>query len=103
MKWSQSPVVTVSFILLSAFLSSGAIAAPLQATAKPATATASREDKLKFEVWRKAMARVPLPGRGCFTSSYPRTEWREVPCTTPPARPYPPARDHRPDILGKPQ
>jgi hypothetical protein len=42
--------------------------------------------------WRKGMARVPPPKKGCFTSSYPSTEWQEVPCTTAPARPYPPAR-----------
>src|SRR5437588_3172374 len=90
MKWSQSPVVTVSFILLSAFLSSGAIAAPLQATAKPATATVSREDKPKFEVWRKAMARVPLPKKGCFKASYPSMVWHEVACTAAPERHYQP-------------
>jgi hypothetical protein len=40
--------------------------------------------------WHKGMARVPLPKKGCFMSSYPSTQWQEVPCTTPPARPYPP-------------
>jgi hypothetical protein len=51
--------------------------------------------------WRKGMARVPAPKKGCFTSSYPSTEWQEVPCTTAPARPYPPARGGgRPDQIG---
>src|SRR6266436_7925428 len=51
--------------------------------------------------WRKGMARVPTPKKGCFTSSYPSTEWQEVPCTTAPARPYPPARGGgRPDQIG---
>ena len=50
--------------------------------------------------WRKGMARVPAPKKGCFTSSYPSTEWQEVPCTTAPARPYPPARGRRPDTVG---
>jgi hypothetical protein len=40
--------------------------------------------------WRRGMMRVPLPKKGCFTSSYPNTKWQEVPCTTAPARPYPP-------------
>src|SRR5262249_26707434 len=51
--------------------------------------------------WRKGMARVPTPKKGCFTSSYPSTEWQEVPCTTAPQRPYPPARGgRRPDQIG---
>ena len=29
------------------------------------------------------MSRTPLPGKGCFKASYPRTEWQEVPCATP--------------------
>jgi len=46
------------------------------------------------------MRQVPLPKKGCFTSSYPSTEWREVPCATPPARPYPPARGPLPLTVG---
>jgi hypothetical protein len=52
------------------------------------------------EDWRRGMAHAPLPTKGCFTSSYPNTEWQEVPCTTAPARPYPPARGPRPDVVG---
>jgi hypothetical protein len=50
--------------------------------------------------WRRGMARVPLPKKGCFTSSYPSTQWQEIPCVTAPARPYPPARGPRPDTIG---
>src|SRR5262249_39311929 len=52
--------------------------------------------------WRRGMARVPLPKKGCFTSSYPSNEWQEVLCTTAPAVPYPPARGGkgRPDQIG---
>jgi len=46
------------------------------------------------------MARVPAPKKGCFTSSYPSTEWQEVPCTAAPQHPYPPARGPRPDTVG---
>ena len=45
------------------------------------------------------MTRTPLPKSGCFTSSYPSTEWREVPCTTPLPRPYP-ARGPKPLTVG---
>ena len=68
-------------LLLAAFLSGRAIAAP------PAV---SKEDKRKFEAWRKSMTRVPLPKKGCFKTSYPSTEWREVACTTAPVRSYQP-------------
>jgi hypothetical protein len=37
------------------------------------------------------MTQVPLPGPGCFTSSYPSTGWQEVPCVTPPPVPFLPA------------
>ena len=46
------------------------------------------------------MAHVPQPHKGCFTSSYPSTQWQEVPCTTAPAVPFPPARGIRPDTVG---
>jgi hypothetical protein len=36
------------------------------------------------------MSRTPVPRKGCFQSSYPSTEWQEVPCTKPPPVPYPP-------------
>ncbi len=68
--------------------------------APPPTATPQPSAKTLHD-WRKGMARVPRPKKGCFTSSYPSTEWQEVPCTTPPARPYPPARGgRRPDQIG---
>jgi hypothetical protein len=52
------------------------------------------------EDWRQSMAHAPLPTKGCFTSSYPSTQWKEVPCTKAPARPYPPARGPMPDVVG---
>jgi hypothetical protein len=63
--------------LLSMFLSSSAIAM-------------SREEQRQFDAWRKSMARIPLPKKGCFTATYPGNEWHEVPCVTAPDRPYPP-------------
>jgi len=66
---------------------------PPPAAAPPPSAKALHD-------WRRGMARVPAPRQGCFTSSYPSTEWHEVPCTTAPQRPYPPARGPRPDTVG---
>jgi hypothetical protein len=54
----------------------------------------SRED------WEATMSRTPAPKKGCFTSSYPSTEWREVPCTTPPPNPNPPALGFGSETVG---
>jgi hypothetical protein len=45
----------------------------------------SDEDAAKLTAWRKSMARVPLPKKGCFGASYPNAEWREVPCVKAPS------------------
>jgi hypothetical protein len=50
--------------------------------------------------WRAALSRAPLPKTGCFKSSYPGAEWREVPCTTAPPHPFAPASGPRPAIVG---
>jgi hypothetical protein len=70
------------------------------APAPTATTQPSAEEAAKREDWRATMSRTPTPKKGCFTATYPNTEWQEVPCTTPPNRPYPPARGPRPDIVG---
>ena len=57
-----------------------------QESAKQQPAEAEREG------WRKKMLRIPRPKNGCFTATYPETEWREVPCKEPPHKPYPPKR-----------
>jgi len=51
-------------------------------------------DQAKLDAWHKSMARVRLPKKGCFTVTYPNTEWQEVPCGKPPARSYGPARPY---------
>jgi hypothetical protein len=52
------------------------------------------------ETWRKAIVRTPRPKKGCFVARYPETKWREVPCATPPNRPYPPRQGIRPQTVG---
>src|SRR5215471_12601032 len=48
----------------------------------------------ELEGWRREMSRRPRPktgpGAGCYEGTFPDTAWKEVPCTTPPHRPYPP-------------
>jgi hypothetical protein len=34
------------------------------------------------------MKRMPVPKPGCYTATYPTAQWKEVPCTTAPKRPY---------------
>ncbi len=63
-----------------------------QSTASPQTTTqqATAPESESVKAWRKAMARKPLPKKGCFHADYPSTEWKEVPCTKALPRPYPP-------------
>jgi hypothetical protein len=53
------------------------------------------------EAWRAEMSR---PKKGCFTASYPSTEWQEVPCGPPSRYPNQPRRrglkGARPAIVG---
>src|SRR5580704_16231064 len=62
-------------------------------TLPPATLQPSQQ---QLENWRKDMPAQP-PRPGCFTSAYPSNQWQEVPCTTAPAVPFPPARGPRSD------
>jgi hypothetical protein len=82
--------------LSAAFAQTGA---PAPAPTSP-QATVQPPSKQAAEDWHKSMARTPVPRSGCFTANYPSTEWREVPCTTAPLRPYPPARGPRPQTVG---
>jgi len=60
------------------------------------TPTAQRQR----EIWRRSMARSRRPKKGCFKATYPETTWREIQCTTPPNRPYPPRKGPRPQTVG---
>jgi hypothetical protein len=51
--------------------------APAPTPQQPATTAESRK------AWGLAMAKRPMPKNGCFTASYPSTEWQEVPCGRP--------------------
>lgn len=52
------------------------------------------------EAWAATIRSIRPPKKGCFTATYPSTEWKEVACVTPPQRPYPPARRALPQIIG---
>ena len=97
---SAGLVTTILLILSSLVLSRTAFA---QTDRPPPTVNrpsdVAPQPQPNQEEWRGRMTREPLPKSGCFTSSYPSGEWREVPCTTPLPRPYP-ARGPRPTIVG---
>jgi hypothetical protein len=66
----------------------------------PATAAPqSAEARLRSQ-WEKEIARIPVPKKGCFTATYPSKQWKEVPCVTPPKRPFLPAQGSRPYNVG---
>lgn len=88
-------VMVVVGMLWGAF-SSRAIAAQPEPTAISAQPPSAES----LEAWRKSMVATPRPTTGCFTASYPDAQWREVPCTTPPQRPYPRKNGTRSQTVG---
>jgi hypothetical protein len=52
------------------------------------------------EAWQAAMKRLPVPKEGCFKSSFPRVEWKEVTCAHPPAYPFPRQGQPLPQTVG---
>jgi hypothetical protein len=69
------------------------------ATTAPGSTTQPAEPSR--EEWSKAMARVPVPKKGCFKSSYPKMEWEEVPCAPPsPYHNQPATGPKKPNAVG---
>ena len=66
----------------------------------PSNGNLSPEELRLRDTWRVSMAQVPLPKKGCFQSSYPSKEWREVGCTAAPKYPMPPKVGPRPLVIG---
>ncbi len=60
------------------------------------SATAFRQQ----QEWRKTIATVPKPSKGCFTAKYPSTKWKAVPCVASPNYPMPPRTGIVPQIVG---
>ena len=76
-------------------------AAPEAASAsQPATEQASPEEMKLRRSWSKSMMQKPTPKKGCFTSDYPSTEWKEVPCGPMRNIPMVPRHGPRPDTVG---
>jgi hypothetical protein len=52
------------------------------------------------EDFRRKMASVPLPGKGCYLAHYPTAKWSAVQCGPAPKTPFPVARGARPNNVG---
>ena len=90
------PFLIVMFTVSAVAQTPGGQPATPPANAQPDQAPSAQV----LKDWSAGMAHTPLPGPGCFSSSYPNTEWQQAPCTTAPERPYPPARGPRPNVVG---
>lgn len=78
----------IVFLLLG-LAASGAV---LTVSAKAQQTKPTRPDEAALrEAWRKTMKRTPLPQKGCFKASYPKTEWTASTCTVAPNFPLLPA------------
>ena len=62
-------------------------------TAPPAVSTRPQPTKAQLEEWRRSLTKIARPrSQGCFTATYPEQRWREVTCTAPTGKAYPPKR-----------
>lgn len=73
---------------LSACSSSTQSLTPAGTIPNPAT-NQSAAHVATMELWHRSLARNPLPGSGCFQTSYPSVQWKRVACSTPPHLLYP--------------
>ena len=108
--------ITISVGVLTSFLSSYAVSATPDDTAKPgASASAaleaassppptteqtSPEMAKKRKDWAMSMHKKGAPKKGCFNAAYPSTEWKEVPCVKAPNIPAVPRHGPRPAVVG---
>lgn len=75
------PGAIVASLIMSACSNSTQSFTPAETVGNP---TASQ-----LALWRRLLARHPLPGAGCFEMSYPSAAWKRVACSTPPHILYP--------------
>jgi von Willebrand factor type D domain len=83
--------------ILGALAVATLLSVPATAAAQPkepsptepsSAASTTQPTKAEREEWRKAIIATPRPTKGCFTATYPEKTWREIPCKTPPNKPY---------------
>jgi hypothetical protein len=77
-------------------------AAPAQSqqTPPPDDKQAAPDERQQRIDWRIAMAQIELPKKGCFQSTFPSRDWREVTCVAGPNYPMPPRNGPVPLVVG---
>jgi hypothetical protein len=75
---------------------------PKQAASEAPTANEqlSPEELQKRKDWALSMHKKAAPKKGCFTATYPDTEWKEVPCGPAHKIPMVPRHGPRPFVIG---
>jgi hypothetical protein len=87
------PIVMVIFATL-------AFAQPVSPSPPPTTPATAEPPSSQTLDWRKGMARARPEKPGCFTSTYPNTQWQEVPCVATRGVPFKIAKGPRGATLG---
>jgi hypothetical protein len=96
----HSPRLRRSFVYVGAIVASAILSGALSACSNstqsltPAGTVAnptsqSGANVATMELWHRSLARNPLPGSGCFQTTYPSTQWKRIACSTPPHLLYP--------------
>ena len=90
---------TIMSALFCAHASFAAAPQPPQASAA-ANEQVSPEEAKHRKDWNDSMVKKAAPKKGCFSATYPKTEWQEVPCVKAPNIPAIPRHGPRPAVVG---
>lgn len=81
---AASAALTLLATVCSTFGLAADAAAPVPDARPPQAekdkAAQEARERAKREEWRRALARAPKPGKGCFQADYPDTRWHVAPC-----------------------
>ena len=98
----DTPVIThisprrraTTFLVIS--VATGVVLGLLSSIAPAASATANTKPEIARTqaAWTQSLLRLPRPKTGCYTSSFPRVEWKPVTCGVPPRHPAIPLHGH---------
>lgn len=85
---------TVVLALSPAAARAATPAPPKPAAASGASSAASPVPRIAAtrQAWHRLLRQLPKPAEGCYTATFPRVEWKAVPCGAPPDYPMLPSR-----------
>jgi hypothetical protein len=98
-------ITTFAAAVVGALFGAHSLAAAPQQTSRPQASAAgaeqvSPEEAQRRKDWNHSMLLKAAPGKGCFTSAYPSTEWKKVACGPKRTMPMLPRNGPRPNIVG---